>query len=358
MILLSKIILGKEEKEAVLKVMDSGQLARGAVIKEFEDRFAEFIGVKHAIATSNGTTALHTALVANGIGPGDEVITSPFSFIASANAIKMAGARPIFVDIEEKTANINPRLIPDAITQRTKAIMPVHLYGRPAKMGDICGIAEKYGLKVVEDACQAHGAEFNGKRVGSFGTGCFSFYATKNMMTGEGGMISTNDDEVAAIARMHIHHGSSGKYRHEMLGYNYRMSSMEAAIGLEQLKKLNHFSSRRRDNARYLSENLQLLKGIVVPEICSGHVFHQYTVMITEEFGRARDDVKNCLFDRDIASDVFYPIPIHKQRSYKEYWNDHFPVAEKLSTEVLSLPVHPLLTEKDLDKIIGALHEL
>src|SRR3989338_6161929 len=274
---MAKPLLGEEEKGAVLEVLDSGIIAQGPKVEKFEKKFAEFIGVKHAIATSNGTTALHVALLARSIGPGDEVITTPFTFIATANAIKMAGATPIFVDIEEESFNINPDLIETVITPKTKAIMPVHLYGRAAQMDKIIEIARKYNILVIEDACQAHGAEFAGKKVGSFRDSCFSFYPTKNMAVGEGGMITTDDDEVAKKVRQLINHGSEKKDYHDSVGYNYRMTDIAAAIGIEQLKKLPSFNERRKSNAQYLNEQSQMVKGLICPDIVDGHVFHQYT---------------------------------------------------------------------------------
>src|SRR3989338_7871154 len=201
MIPIAKPLLGAEEKEAVMRVLESGMLAQGEKVKEFEKAFAEFVGVKHAVATSNGTTALHAALLAHSIGKGDEVITTPFTFIATANSIRMVGATPVFVDIDEKTYNLNPKIIEAAITEKTKAIIPVHLFGQSCEMEKILEIAQKYNLVIIEDACQAHGASYNGKKVGSFGTGCFSFYPTKNMTSGEGGMITTNDDLIAGKLR-------------------------------------------------------------------------------------------------------------------------------------------------------------
>ncbi len=354
MIPIAKPVIGEEEKRAVLEVLDSGFLAQGAKVAEFENKFAEFIGAKHAIATSNGTTALHTLLEANGIGEGDEVITSPFSFIATANAIKMAGAVPIFVDIDEKTFNINPDLIEAAITPRTKAIMPVHLYGLAAQMDKIMEIAQRHNLFVVEDACQTHGAEFNGKKAGSFGGGCFSFYPTKNMTTGEGGMITTDDDEIARKARKLINHGSEKKYYHEVIGYNYRMTDIAAAIGIEQLKKLPYFNVKRRQNAEYLTRNLRNVEGIICPDIVDGHVFHQYTIRITPEYPLTRDQVLEVLKEKGIGSAVFYPVPIHQQKAYPEYAHQSLPIAERLAQEVISLPVHPSLTEEELRKIVAA----
>ncbi len=358
MIPIAKPVIGEEEKRAVLEVLDSGILAQGAKVAEFENKFAEFIRVKHAIATSNGTTALHALLAASGIGEGDEVITSPFSFIATANAIKMTGAVPIFADIDEKTFNINPDLIEAAITPRTKAIMPVHLYGLAAPMDKIMEIAQRHNLFVIEDACQAHGAEFKGNKAGSFGDGCFSFYPTKNMTTGEGGMITTNDDEMARKARKLINHGSEKKYHHDFLGYNYRMTDIAASLGLEQLKKLSSFNARRRENAEFLTNNLHHVKGIICPEVAAGHVFHQYTIRVTPEYPLTRDQVLEVLKEKGIGSAVFYPVPIHKQKAYAEYVHRSFPVAERLAQEVISLPVHPSVTEQELGYIVNAFKEM
>lgn len=345
-------LIGKEEKAAVLQVLDSGMLAQGKKVQEFEQAFAAFIGVKHAIATSNGTMALHAALLAHNIGTGDEVITTPFSFIATANVICMAGATPVFVDIEEQSFNINPDLIEKAITSRTKAILPVHLYGRPAAMDKIQQISQKYHLVIIEDACQAHGAMFQGKKVGSFGTGCFSFYPTKNMTTGEGGMITTNDDNVAAKARRLITHGSEKKYYHDYLGYNYRLTDIAAAIGLEQLKKLSQFNTKRKTNALFFQEKLQTMS-IILPQIVEGHVFHQYTIRV-----KNREKISAWLAEKGIGSSIFYPLPIHKQKAYAAYNQKSFPVSETMAQEVLSLPVHPGLSPQDLDGVVKALKEL
>lgn len=350
---MAKPLLGEEEKRAVLEVLESGMLAQGEKVAEFEQKFAEFIGVKHAIATSNGTTALHAALIAHGINSGDEVITSPFSFIATANAVRMAGATPIFVDIDKNTFNIDPHLIEAAITSKTKAIMPVHLFGLSCEMDKIMPIARKHNLPVIEDACQAHGAEFEGKKVGSFGTGCFSFYATKNMITGEGGMITTNDEAIAAKARKIINHGSEKKYYHNVLGYNYRMTNLAAAIGLEQLKKLNDFNQKRKKNAQHLYQHLKGMKGMIMPEITEGHVFHQFTMRISPECEKSRAELQNFLLEKGIQTAVFYPLPIHKQKAYS-YYQQSFPAAEKAAQQVLSLPIHPALQSNDLDVIAQA----
>ncbi|MDP3733874.1 MAG: DegT/DnrJ/EryC1/StrS family aminotransferase [Nanoarchaeota archaeon] len=358
MIPIAKPFLNHEEKEALFAVLNTGMLAQGETVKTFEQQFAKFMGVKHAIAIVNGTAALHAALLAHNIKEGDEVITTTFSFIATANAIRMAGATPVFVDIEENTFNLNPDLIESAITPKTKAIMPVHLFGLPAAMDKITQIAEKHGLVIIEDACQAHGAEYNGKKAGSFGTGCFSFYSTKNMTTGEGGMITTNDDAVAAKIRTIINHGSTEKYYHQHHGYNYRMTNLAAALGIIQLQKLEHFNSRRRENAAALTAALHSIPGILVPELSPGHVYHQYTIRILPAFGKTRKEVVQYLTEKGIGHGIFYPLPIHQQEAYKECNHILFPVAERAAEEVLSLPVHPLVTEENIDQIAEAFHTL
>lgn len=362
MIPIAKLLISNTEKQAVLEVLESGQLAQGQRVLDFEGRFANFCGVRHAVAVSSGTAALHTALLAHGIGPGDEVITTPFTFISTANAILCTGAKPVFVDIEPETFNIDPALIEEKITRRTRAILPVHLFGHPCNMEAITKLAKMYSLVIVEDACQAHGASIWGEKVGSFGTGCFSFYATKNLTTGEGGMITTDDRETVKQLRMLRNHGAQEQYLHEILGYNYRMTEIQAAIGVEQLKKMPRWTLLRIWNAIYLTERLQPLSNITTPIVKEGcvHVFHQYTIRIKR--GRnpeARDTVKKALKAKGIEVGVYYPLPIHKQPLYREMgYNDSLPEAEEASKSVISLPVHPALSRKDLDRIVKAVREL
>jgi dTDP-4-amino-4,6-dideoxygalactose transaminase len=331
-----------------LEVIDSKQLAQGAQVEAFEQALADFCGTKHAIATSSGTTALQTAVLAHGIGPGDEVVTTPFTFIASANAVLFAGAKPVFVDIEEGTYNIDPGLIEAAVTPQTKAILPVHIFGNPCDMEAIMGIAARHGLVVIEDACQAHGASVAGRAVGAFGTGCFSFYPTKNITTAEGGIITTNDDQLADRARLIRSHGQRQRYYHETIGYNFRMTEIQAAIGRVQLGKLQQFTAKRRENAAYLTERLE---GVITPYEAPGshHVYHQYTVRVLD----GRDELAAHLRERGIATGIYYPLPVHKQAVYQRLgYTDHLPVAEKACEQVLSLPVHPALTQQDLDRIV------
>jgi dTDP-4-amino-4,6-dideoxygalactose transaminase len=361
MIAISSPMIAKEEMDAVARVLESGQLAQGPRVAEFERAFAKFIGVRHAVAMSSGTSALHIALLAHGIGAGDEVITTPFTFIASINAILYTGARPVLVDVDE-SYNLNPGLIQAAITQRTKAIMPVHLYGQPADLGAIGEIARKHGLVLVEDACQAHGATFDGRRVGSFGTGCFSFYATKNMTTGEGGMITTDDDAVAERARLLINHGMPVRYRHETLGYNFRMTDMAAAIGVEQLKKLAGFNLLRARNAEFLSGRLGAIHGLVTPAAAPSrtHVWHQYTLRVTSEFPLARDALVEGLRQSGIGTGIYYPIPAHRQEALRGIMPEgvRLPCAEQFAREVISIPVHPGLSEADLEHIAATMEKV
>ena len=354
MIPIAKPLIDQEEIDGVVSVLKSGTIAEGPKVKEFEEAFAKYIGAGHAIAVNSGTAALHVALLAKGIGKGDEVITTPFSFIATANSVLYTGAKPVFADIDESTYNLDPNGLEKKITKNTKAIIPVDLYGNPAEMGAIMDIASDHGLAVIEDACQAHGAEYLGKKAGSFDVGCFSFYPTKNMTTSEGGMITTDDAEVVETARMLRSHGSRARYYHEALGFNLRMTDIGAAIGLAQLRKIDKFTSKRIDNAEYLNKMLGDIPGIVTPAVREGckHVFHQYTIRVTEEYGMSRDSLAKKLNSAGISTGIYYPLPIHKQPYYVSLGYDEcHPVSERLAGQVLSLPVHPSLSHDDLDVI-------
>ena len=355
MIHMAKPQMGAEEKQAVLEVLDSGIIAQGPRVKAFEEAFAAMCGVKYAIATSSGTTALHLAMLAHGIGDGAEVITSAFTFIASSNSALFTGAKPVFVDIDPRTFNMDPSTIEAAITKKTKAILPVHLYGLSCDMDPIMKIAEKHGLVVIEDACQSHGADYKGKKVGSFGTGTFSLYPTKNMTSGEGGMITTDDSVIDEKCRILRQHGMRVRYYHDELGYNFRMTDLHAAIGLAQLGKLEKFNAQRRANAKFLSDNL---KGVRTPHIPQeqSHVFHQYTVRVP---GGKRDALRTYLNEHGVGSEVYYPVPIHKQTFYVNDlgYNDSLPETEHATEEVLSLPVHPALTPSDLEIIVSTVND-
>src|SRR6266581_4142651 len=355
MISIARPLLGAEEDEAVLRVLSSGQLAQGEHVAAFEQRFAEVCHVREAVAVSSGTAALHLALLAHGIGPGDEVITTAFSFAATANVILLVGATPVFVDIEPDTYTLDPALVGAAITPRTKAIMPVHLYGHPASMKRLKPLAEAHNLVIIEDACQAHAASIDGKPVGSFGTGCFSFYATKNITTGEGGMVTTNDPEIAERVRLLRSHGQKERYYHVAPGYNLRMAEIQAALGLAQIEKLERFTEQRIANAAFLTERLR--GSVQTPMTRPGyrHVYHQYTIRVPEQ----RDEWVMHLRSRGIGTAVHYPLAVHQQSSYREHPGTStrttaevcLPVTELAAKQVLSLPVHPALSMEDLTTI-------
>ncbi|MBE7433590.1 MAG: DegT/DnrJ/EryC1/StrS family aminotransferase [Anaerolineales bacterium] len=352
MINISRPQIGDEEKRAVLGVLDSGHLAQGPKVREFEEAFAKWTDTKYGIAVSSGTTALHVALLAHGIGPSDEVITTPFSFIASANCILYTGARPVFVDIEPNYFLLNPDKIEEAITPRTKAIIPVHLFGQIADMDAIAEIAKKHNLVIIEDACQSHGAMYKGKKVGAWGTACYSFYPTKNMTTIEGGMITTNNPQVAEQSRLLRNHGSPKRYLHDTLGFNFRMTDIQAAIGLVQLGKVDNWNRQRQDNARFLTGKLSPLSGVKTPKVRrnSEHVFHQYTICVEKD----RDKMVEGLNSAGIAAGVYYPIPIHRQPLYMGMgYEKDMPITEKLAKQVISLPVHPALIQNELEKIVA-----
>lgn len=359
MIPIGKPIIGDEEKKAVLEVLNSGHLVQGPKVKEFEEEFSKYVGVKNAIATSSGTTALHLMLLAYNIKKGDEVITTPFSFFASSSCILFCNAMPIFVDIEEDTFNINAEKIEAAITKRTKMILPVHLFGQPADMDVIMDIADRYDLVVIEDACQAHGAEFGKKRVGSIGhAGCFSFYPSKNMVAGEGGMVTTNDDEIAEKIRSLRDHGQKRQYEHLSLGYNFRMMDISAAIGIEQLKKLEGFNTKRIHNAKFLSAQLEKVKGITLPFVKENrtHVFHQYSIKVEDDFPLSRDDLLVYLIGKGIGARKIYPMPIYDQPIFKKLgYKGKCEVTEDVAKKIMQLPVHPSLSADELQYIVDGI---
>jgi perosamine synthetase len=345
--------LGERTKEQVVEIIDSGQLADGPEVRAFEEEFADFCGASHGVATTNGTTALHTALEALEIGEGDRVVTTPFSMIASANTIRLAGAEVVFADIDSETFNLDPHAVEDIVREQdVDAILPVHLYGLPADMGHLREIADDHDLLLIEDAAQAHGATFEGERVGTFGdAACFSFYPTKNITTGEGGMVLTDDEQVAERAASFINHGRTtegGSYEHERVGQNYRMTSVLAAIGRVQLDRLPEYNETRRENAARLTDELP--DGLQPPIEPEGrkHVYHQYTIRTDE-----RDALAEHLESADIGTGIYYPRPIHEQPAYAGI-ETSAPVAERASQEVLSLPIHPNLSPSDLADIVNA----
>jgi perosamine synthetase len=353
--------IGQEEISAVTAVLESGMLASGDRVLEFETKFADFCGITHAVAINNGTAALHAALLAADIGQGDEVIVPPFSFIATASAVLMCGATPIFCDVNDQTFTINPEQLEERVTPKTRAVIGVHLYGQPFDVQGVQNVCELHNLKLIEDAAQAHGALYHGSKVGSFGHfGCFSFYATKNMITGEGGMVTTSEKAYAERLRLIINHGQSEKYVHTRLGYNYRMTDMAAALGIVQLKKLEKFNLRRRKNADFYNANLSV-KGLITPYVAPGmhHVYHQYVIRLTDEFPMTREAFIDYLKSKGIGSAVHYPIPIHRQPVFGLTNDpDPCPVSTWLSSSVLSLPVHPLLDQKELAFICDTINRV
>lgn len=353
---ISAPFIGAEERAAVLSVLDSGMLAQGPLVAELESRFAQLANVRHAVATSSGTTALWLALLGHRVGPGDEVVTTPFTFVASVNAILLVGATPVFADVEEETFNLDPDLVEAAITPRTRAILAVHLYGQPCRMDRLAEIALRHGVVLLEDAAQAVGASFAGRPAGSFGTAAWSLYATKNVMAGEGGLVTTDDDEVAERVQLLRSHGMRARYQYEMLGYNFRMTDLGAALALAQLDRLEWLTSRRRENAAALS---RLLTGVATPVEADGcfHVWHQYTVRLPDP--AAREAAVSRLADAGVGTGVFYPVPVHRfdhvRRAAGEY---RLPVSERLAETVLSLPVHPLVETEDLKWVATCVNRL
>jgi len=351
--------IGEEEIEAVTRVLHSGMLAQGREVAAFEEQFAEYCDVTHAIAVNSGTAALHAALSCAGIGPGDEVIVPTFSFFATASCVSICGATPVFVDVDTRTFTIDPESVDQALTDRTRAVIGVHLFGQPFDRDPIAEICEDHHLALIEDAAQSHGAKYHSRSVGGLGkAGCFSFYPTKNMTTGEGGRITTDDRVYAATIRRFINHGQSGKYQHTMIGYNYRMTDIGGALGSVQLKKLPGFNRKRTAHAAYLDAHLHA-PGLVTPYCMPGstHVYHQYVVRITSGFPISRADLITRLGEEGIGTAVHYPVPIHQQPAYM---NDQrsvpCPVAERLCEEVLSLPVHPNVTDSMLAEICSTIN--
>jgi len=337
--------LGVEEREAVDRVLQSGIIAQGPEVAKFEEEFAKMCGVKYAVATSNGTTAGHLVMIASDIGPGDEVITTPFTFFATASAIMMAGAKPVFVDVEEDGFCLDPKKVEVAITDKTKAIQPVHLYGELADMPSLIEISKKNNLVLIEDSAQAHSADSWNRKAGSFGNaGWFRFYPTKNMTTSEGGIITTNDEKVANLCKVLRAHGMTAQYQHTEFGYNYRMTDISAAIGRVQLTKLDKFNSRRREIAE--KYNASFSKYVNVPENRRGHVFHQYTILCNQ-----RDELKEHLSQKGVGSGIYYPTLLYNYAPMSEFEAD-CPNAKRLTELSLSLPVHPGLSDSDVSKVI------
>lgn len=352
MIPIARPDLGREESDAVVAVLESGMIAQGKRVRELEERWAAEIGVRHAVAVGNGTLALMSIFAGLGLGPGDEVVTVSHTFAATANAILSTGATPVFVDVEPGTWLMDAGRVEAAITPRTRAIVPVHLFGLVADMDAIGSLAERHGLAVVEDACQAHAATFHGRKAGSFGHGAFSLYATKNMTTAEGGFITTDDDRLADWLRLYRNQGMRTRYDFEILGYNFRMTDLAAAIGLVQLDKLARNTARRQAIAAAYDEAFADLP-VRTPVTPSGrtHVFHQYVL----ELPAGRDAVLADLREAGVGADVYYPIPVHRQAYIRERGLvADLPETDHAAAATLALPMFPGLTGDEQRRVIEA----
>ncbi|MFZ4516258.1 MAG: DegT/DnrJ/EryC1/StrS family aminotransferase [Acidimicrobiia bacterium] len=356
MIPISVVQVGGEEEDLVLEVLRSGNLGQGPKVAELEQIFSEWIGVEHVVAVNNGTTALIAALQALEIGAGDEVITSPFTFVATLNAILDTGATVRFADIALDDFLLDPAMLFDVMGERTRAVLPVHLYGQAADVPRILEIIGSRDIALVEDAAQAHGARIGGRAVGSFGVGCFSLYATKNFTTGEGGLITTSDAALADRLRLLRNQGMRKRYEYEIPGYNYRMTDVQAAIGIPQLQRAEAVTAARQRNAAWLTDALDGILGLVTPQAHAGrnHVFHQYTVRITQDAPVTRDEFIERLGELGVGCGIYYPRAVYDYACYRDHPRvvaDHTPNAEQAAREVVSIPVHPALTESDRARV-------
>lgn len=353
----------RDAEPLVLEVLRSGIIAQGPKVGILEQLFAEIAGVDHAVAVNSGTTALIASMQALGVGPGDEVVTSPFTFAATLNAIIEAGATARFADIGADDFCVDPEALAAAVTPRTKVLMPVHLYGQMADMRAVTALADEHGLAIVEDAAQAIGATFEGRGAGSYGLGCFSMYATKNVTTAEGGVITTGDAELADKLRVLRNQGMRERYKYEVPGHNYRLTDLHAAVGIPQLEKLATLTGRRRENAHALSAGLAGVPGLVLPTVTAGrtHVWHQYTIRVTEDAAVTRDELAKALLERGVGSGIYYPGLVFDHDCYRNHpqvVTADLPVASSVARQVLSLPVHPGVSPADVDTIVTAVREV
>ena len=359
---MAQVLLDQREIRAVEQVLKSGNLRAGQVTEKFESSFAAAAGARHAVAVSSGTAALHLACHAL-LKPGDEVIVPDFTFIATAAMVAAVGAKPVFADVDPRTFTLGPAEVERRITPRTRALIPVHLYGQPADITGLVRLARRHKLRIIWDAAQAHGAQFHNRDVGSFPDAvCYSFYPTKNMTTGEGGMITTSNGSLANQLRLLRSHGEAGRYRHVRLGFNFRTTDIASAIGLVQLSKLGKAVRTRRRNAGILKEGLRDIPGLHTPELIrgAGHSFSLFTICIDKrQAGISRDALAKALRLRGIQSAVHYPLPLHRQPVFRGYGLDRdFPVSARLAKSVLSLPVHPGVKEDDLRYIVQSVREI
>lgn len=364
MIPLAKPYITEEDKGAVLEVLETPFLSLGPKLPQFERIMAEYAGRKYAVAVNSGTSALHLAIKALGIGPGDEVITTPFSFIASANCILYEGAKPVFVDVEEDTLNIDPEKVERAITPRTKAILPVDIFGHPCRWDEILDLAERHNLRVIEDSCEALGSEYKGKKCGSFGDiSTFAFYPNKQITTGEGGVILTDDEEIYKMCQSWRNQGrgESGAWLvHETLGYNYRLDEMSCALGISQMQKIGEILQMREKVAEYYGELLSGIKGVKIPYIAPYATRVSWFVYVIRIKGR-RDEVMEHLNRKGIQCRPYFCPPLHLQPFYRQrfhYKEGDFPVAEQASREVLALPFFTTLSKKEIEEVVSAIKEV
>ena len=363
MIPISSVELGPEVEAEVLKVLRSGMVAQGPVVAEFERRFAELTGVRHAVAVNNGTTALVASLQVLGLEPGDEVVTSPFTFVATLNAILEAGATATFADIRTEDFNLDPGPVAAAVTDRTRVLMPVHLYGQTADVDPLLDVARRHDLALVEDSAQSHGATYGGRAAGSFGLGCFSFYGTKNLTTGEGGIITTDDDTLADRLRVLRNQGMRARYQYEVAGHNYRLTDLQAAVALPQLDRYAHTVARRKENAAALVEGLADVPGLVVPRELPGrsHVWHQFTVRVTPDAAVSRDELVSRLTEAGVGNGIYYPRLVFDYETYRTHPRvrvSDVPVAAQVVTEVVSLPVHPRVGPDDVRHVVDSVRTI
>ncbi|NEP62773.1 MAG: DegT/DnrJ/EryC1/StrS family aminotransferase [Symploca sp. SIO2G7] len=358
-------IIGEQVSAAVQEVLSSGYYIGGSSVKSFEQQFATYLGVSQCVSCNSGTDALYLALLALQIKPGDEVITTPFTFIATAEVISVIGAKPVFVDIDATTFNLDITQIASAITDKTKAIIPVHLFGQPVDMDAIMSLAQAHNIAVIEDSAQAAGAQWAGKKVGSIGhLGCFSFFPTKNLgACGDGGAVVTNDEKLAASIRMLKEHGSRQRYYHEATGINSRLDALQAATLTIKLSYLDQWNNTRRQLAATYHQLLQLLPGVVTPQETpnSQAVWNQYTIRLTQDSSNSsyRDQVRNQLQQQGVSSMIYYPIPLHLQPVYQHlgYQPGDFPVAEQVCHQVLSLPMFPELSPEEQQQVVYRLKD-